>query len=69
MIWNGIQWSKRALKQLRKLPTADAIAVYDAAGTLKAFPDCTNVKRLRDHEYGYRLELAGIVFCSTTTAA
>lgn len=36
MVENGIQWSKRAVKQLRKLPPADARKVYEATESLKA---------------------------------
>ena len=54
---NGIQWSKRAFKQLRKLPGKDAKAIFDAAGTLIHFPVCRNVKKLTDHPYDYRMRV------------
>jgi mRNA interferase RelE/StbE len=52
---NGIQWSKRALKQLRKLSVKDGQMVYQCTGALATFPECTNVKSLVNHRYGYRL--------------
>lgn len=32
-------------------------ALYDAAETLRQWPDCRNVKALNGHEYGYRMRV------------
>ena len=54
---NAIQWTRKALKQLRKLPPEMARRVYREAGALEHFPDCRNVKRLRNHTCDYRLRV------------
>ncbi len=54
---NIIQWSKKALKQLRKFPAEDGKTVYRETDSLKRFPDCPNVKKLRNHKYDYRLRV------------
>lgn len=54
---NTIQWSKKAVKQLVKLPAKDSRAIYARAGDLKDFPDCKNVKKLNNHEFPYRLRV------------
>lgn len=49
---------RKAARQLRKLPAADQVTVWDAVGDqLAVFPDCTGVKRLTDHAYPYRLRV------------
>ncbi len=54
---NTIQWSKKALKQLRKLPPQTGKQIHEAAGKLKDFPECKNIKQLTNHEYEYRLRV------------
>ncbi len=54
---NTIIWSKKAQKQLLKLPKKDAVHVYDKVDELKRFPDCPNVKRLTNHLYGFRMRV------------
>lgn len=54
---NTIIWSKKAQKQLLKLPKKDALNVYDKVDDLKNFPDCPNVKRLTNHLYGFRMRV------------
>jgi len=51
---NEIQWSTRALRQVRKLPDVVRQQISEAAGDLKNMPDCQQVKALKDHCYGYR---------------
>ena len=55
---NTIQWTPKAAKQLRQLPTMDQVTIRDAVGDqLAVFPDCTGVKRLTNHAYPYRLRV------------
>ena len=55
---NSIYWSIKAAKQLRKLPIAVQKTVRDAVQEkLGAFPHCSNVKALVNHEYEFRLRV------------
>ena len=52
-----ITWKTKALRQVRKIKdqkTKDSI--YDAVQTLKYFPDCSNVKKLKARN-DYRLKV------------
>ena len=51
---NEIQWSTRALRQVRKLPDADRQQISEAATDLENMPDCQQVKALQNHRCGYR---------------
>jgi len=51
---NEIQWSTRALRQVRKLPDSDQRKISEAAADLENMPNCTQVKALQNHSYGYR---------------
>ena len=51
---NEIQWSTRALRQVRKLPEADRRQISEAATDLENMPNCQQVKALQNHHYGYR---------------
>ncbi len=54
---NTIIWSKKAQKQLLKIPRPDAVVIYDKVDNLKHFPECQNVKSLKNHKYDYRLRV------------
>lgn len=54
---NTILWSKRSLRQLRKLPANDAQVIYREAAQLQRFPACQNIKRLVNHACQYRLRI------------
>lgn len=54
---NSIRWSKRAKKQLTKIPEKSRMKVFMGVEVLEAFPNCLNVKRLNNHEYDYRLRV------------
>jgi mRNA interferase RelE/StbE len=54
---NTIRWSKKAQKQLLKLPKNEALNIYDKVEDLKKFPDCQNVKRLTNHRYEFRMRV------------
>lgn len=53
----AINWTQKAVKQLRKLDRQYQIEIRDGVGTLAAMPDCRNVKSLANHQYGYRLRV------------
>lgn len=57
IILNTIYWSKKALKQLRKLPLADAQRIYRQSSSLAYFPHGENIKKLSYHPYDYRLRI------------
>jgi mRNA interferase RelE/StbE len=54
---NTISWSKKAQKQLLKLPKNDALDIYDKVEDLKKFPDCQNIKRLTNHRHEFRMRV------------
>jgi len=51
---NVVQWSTRALRQVRKLPDDVRQQISDAASDLENMPDCQQVKALQNHRCGYR---------------
>ena len=52
-----IGWSSKALKQLRKIrDPLEQAWIYDGVEELKSFPNCKNVKKLRDRDQ-YRLRI------------
>lgn len=55
---NVIQWMPRAAKQVRKLQRKTAKEIMDAVGEeLVDLNAARNVKRLTNHQYGYRLRV------------
>ena len=57
---NTIEWTVKALKQLRKIQDKDqAKGIYLEAQALSHFPDCAGVKKLSNHRYPYRLRVGG----------
>lgn len=51
-------WQPKAVKQLKKV--GDRVIqkrILTATGGLSLFPDCSNVKRLTDHEPTHRLRV------------
>jgi len=54
---NTILWTARAARQLRKLDRRYQIVIRDAVSTLAGMPACANVKRLVNHDCGYRLRV------------
>lgn len=57
MCMNEINWTKKALKQLRKIQKQDRVKIVIASDELKDFSDSKNVKPLANHQYGYRLRV------------
>jgi len=54
----AIDWQIKAYRQLHKIRSRKTReALYDAADTLRHWPDCRNVKALTSHEYGYRMRV------------
>ena len=55
---NTIRWTEKAFRQLRKIKDNQTNRrIYQEAQSLAHFPDCPNVKRLKNHTYGYRLRV------------
>lgn len=55
---NRIAWKPKAAKQLRKLPQGTQHDIRDAVQErLPHFPNCSGVKALTNHAYGYRLRV------------
>ena len=54
---NTIHWSRKAVKQLRKLSKTDQPKIFDAAQALAYMPNVQNVKTLVNHQQGYRLRV------------
>ncbi len=54
---NKIEWSKKALKQARNIPSLERQNIVSKIGGLKNFPNCQNIKRLTNHEFDYRLRV------------
>jgi len=52
-----IQWTRKAVKQLRRIQAADQVRIYDAVQALMYMPHVQNVKALVRHAYGYRLRV------------
>lgn len=52
---NKIAYQPKALKQLRKIP--DKKLIYRKIEELTNMPECANVKKLSNHQYGYRLQV------------
>jgi mRNA-degrading endonuclease RelE of RelBE toxin-antitoxin system len=54
---NKIAWTRKAVKQLLKLHSQHQIQIRDAVARLETMPDVINVKRLINHNHGYRLRV------------
>jgi len=55
---NEVTWTAKAVKQLVKIPKPDQVKIRDSVNEkLPAFPDCTEVKALRNHLYVHRLRV------------
>ncbi|PYG82775.1 MULTISPECIES: type II toxin-antitoxin system RelE/ParE family toxin [unclassified Pseudomonas] len=54
---NTINWSRKAVKQLRKIDKVDQPKVYDAVQALAHMLHAQSVKALVNHHYGYRLRV------------
>jgi mRNA-degrading endonuclease RelE of RelBE toxin-antitoxin system len=55
---NRIEWTIRAARQLRKLPSAAQVEIRDAVrDKLAVFPQCNGVIALTDHVADFRLRV------------
>lgn len=51
-----IEWTKRSIKQLRKIQQQEQATIYTAVQTLRQWPRCQHVKALANRE-DYRLRV------------
>lgn len=55
---NTINWQTKALKQMRKVPAQNGKAIRESVTTeLSDLSQARNVKKLTNHEFGYRLRV------------
>ena len=54
---NNIEWSKKAVRQLRKIHTMEAKRIHNAVSELANLETCNNVKKLANFQYDYRLRV------------
>ncbi|NOI65655.1 type II toxin-antitoxin system RelE/ParE family toxin [Vibrio sp. 99-8-1] len=54
---NTILWSRKALKQAKKIDPKARKQVVEKVKLLGDFPDCSNVKGLTNHQYDFRLRV------------
>lgn len=52
-----VRWSPKAVKQLFKLEARAQRQIVDATTALESMPNCTNVRSLKNHQYGYQLRV------------
>jgi len=52
-----IEWAKKALKQFMTIQKKDRLFIADSVKQLVNWPDCQNVKALKQHQYQYRLRV------------
>lgn len=54
---NKVEISKKAFKQLAKLPMNERVKIFEESKKLAYMPHCSNIKALDSHKYGYRLRV------------
>jgi mRNA-degrading endonuclease RelE of RelBE toxin-antitoxin system len=52
-----INWTRKALKQLLTIEKPDRKRIYDSVQTLEYWPNCQNIKALKNHKHPYRLRV------------
>ena len=59
-----IEWKPKAFRQLRKIKDQQIReTIYDAVDDLKNFPDCSNIKKLKNrNEYRLRVGRWRVIF-------
>jgi mRNA-degrading endonuclease RelE of RelBE toxin-antitoxin system len=59
-----IEWKPKALRQIRKIRNQETKKlIYDAVDTLKYFPQCSNIKKLKGrNEYRLRVSHWRVIF-------
>jgi mRNA-degrading endonuclease RelE of RelBE toxin-antitoxin system len=65
---NKINWQTKALKQMRKLPAAAGSAIRTAVrAELIDLSAARNVKKLTNHDFGYRLRVSATTGCFSSS--
>lgn len=54
---NAINWTRKSVKQLRRLHKPDQLTIYEAVQTPADMPGVQNIKALTNHQYSYRLRV------------
>ena len=54
---NSLEWTPRAVKQMRKFERSDQKKIFTAIQGLAQWPNCQNVKALTNHKHPYRLRV------------
>ena len=54
---NTIHWTRKAVKQLKRLHRPDQPVIYEAVQGLCAMPHAPQVRALANHQFGYRLRV------------
>jgi mRNA interferase RelE/StbE len=54
---NSVNYTAKAVKQLRKLSTQENKKIRSECDKLSAMPNCINVKALTHHRYQFRLRV------------
>lgn len=54
---NTVTWTKKAVKQLKRVYRSDVKRIHSEAGKLSQFPNVRNVKQLTGFQYTYRLRI------------
>ena len=64
-----IEWKPKALRQFRKIKNQKTReTIYDAVTGLKKFPDCSNIKKLKNRsEYRLRVGKWRVFFTDSLT--
>jgi len=55
---NKITWTKKALKQIKRVDRVWQLRIIKKVGALTTFPETAGTKELTKHQYGYRLRVA-----------
>lgn len=55
---NTISWTKKALKQIKRIDRVWQLRIIMKVKTLKTFPETAGTKELSRQQYGYRLRVA-----------
>ena len=54
---NKVEWKRKALKQINKFDYQYRVKIFDAVEELSDLNTCSNIKRLTNHKYDYRLRV------------
>lgn len=55
---NEINWTRKALKQLKRIDRTWQVKIVKQVGGLKSFPGIQGTKELTKHQYGFRLRVS-----------